>query len=103
MHRLGPRGLDRGHDPVDHDIGLRRGAGADMHGLIRHLDVQRVAVGVGIDGHRPDPHPACSLDHAAGDFPPVGDQDLLEHLLPPCSAKCKGTIRADGPDGPCAI
>ena len=71
-----------------------------MHRLIRHLHMQRVAVGVGIDRHRLDPHLARRLDHAAGNLAPVGDQDLVKHRPSPSDAKCKRTTRAVGPDGP---
>ena len=82
MHSLGPRGLHRRHDPVDHDIALRSGRWADMHRLVRHPDMQRTPVGIGIDRDRRNPHPARRLDHAAGYFAPIGNQDLLEHLPP---------------------
>jgi hypothetical protein len=35
-------------------------------------------IGIGIDRHRLDAH-TRGLDHAAGDFAAIGDQDLLEH------------------------
>ena len=79
MHRLGAGLPAGGDDLVDQQIALRRGRRADMHGLVRHLDVQRVAVGVGIDRDRLDPHPAGGLDDAAGDLAAIGDQDVLEH------------------------
>ena len=82
MHRLGAGLADRIHDLVDHDIGLVRGGRTDMHGLISHLDVQRMRIRVGIDGNGLDPHLACGFDHAAGDLAPVCDQDFLEHLRP---------------------
>jgi len=46
MHGLGPGLLDRVHHLVDHDIGLVGGWWADMHRLVGHADMQRVAVGV---------------------------------------------------------
>ena len=52
---------------------------ADMHRLVGHLDVQRVPVGIGIDGDRLDAHAPRGLDDPAGDLAPVGDQDLVEH------------------------
>ena len=54
MNRLGAglaAGLD---DPVDHQIGLRGGRGSDGDRLVGHVDVQRVGVGLGIDGDRGD-------------------------------------------------
>ena len=79
MHRLGagrPAGLD---DLVDQQIALRRGRRADQHRLVGHLDMQRVAVGLGIDRDGLDAHPAGGLDDPAGDFAAVGDEDALEH------------------------
>ena len=70
------------HDAVDHEIGLRRGRRADMDGLVRHLDVERVAVGIGIDGDGLDAHAPRRLDDAAGDFAAIGDQNFLEHAFP---------------------
>jgi hypothetical protein len=39
-----------------------------MNRLISHLDVQRVAIHLGIDRNRLDPHPAGGFDDPAGDF-----------------------------------
>ena len=80
MHRLGPGRANSLHHLVDDDIGLVRGRGANMDRLIRHPDMQRMAVGIGIDRDRPDTHFPGGLDDAAGDLAPIGDQDLLEHL-----------------------
>jgi len=41
--------------------------------------MQRIAIGIGIDGDRLDPHAPCGLDDTAGDFAAIGDQDALEH------------------------
>ena len=79
MHRLGAGRLAGLDDLVDQQIALRRRRRADRHGLVGHLDVQRVAVGVGIDRDRLDAHPARGLDDPAGDLAAVGDQDALEH------------------------
>ena len=81
MHRLGA-GLAAGLDDlVDQQIALGRGRRADQHGLVGHLDMQRVAVGLGIDRDRLDPHPAGSLDDPAGDLAAIGDQNSFEHVL----------------------
>ncbi len=58
-----PRGLGR-TDP-DGDIGLG--------------DVPGVGVGVAVDRHRADPHPAQRGDHPDGDLAPVRDQNRVEH------------------------
>ena len=52
-----------------------------MDGLVGHLHMQRVPVGVGIDGDGLDAHAPRGLDDPAGDLAPVGDQDLVEHAL----------------------
>jgi len=60
----------------------------DQNGLIGHFDVERVAIGLRIDGNRLDPHAAGSLDDPAGDFAAIGDQNSFEHglaYLQPCS------------------
>ena len=44
--------------------------------------MQRVAIGIRIDRDRLDTHLAGRLDDAAGDFAPVGDENLLEHYFP---------------------
>ena len=61
------------------EIALRGRRRADMHRLVGHLDMHGVAVGVGIDGDRRDPHLPRRLDDAAGDLAAIGDQDFLEH------------------------
>ncbi len=55
MHGLGPGVAACLHDAVDDEIGLGGRCGPDIDGLVRHLDVQRVAVGVGIDRDGLDP------------------------------------------------
>ena len=50
-----------------------------MHRLVGHLDMQRVAVGVGVDRDGLDAHAPRGLDDAAGDLAAIGDQDLVEH------------------------
>ena len=67
---------------IDADRIRAAGGGADSDGLVGHLDMQRVLVGVGIDGDRLDAHLARGLDDAAGDLAAIGDQDFLEHWRP---------------------
>ncbi|CAD5264747.1 conserved hypothetical protein [Bosea sp. EC-HK365B] len=100
MNGLRARLLAGGDDLVDLEIGLGGWGGADMHGLIRHLDMQRITIGIGIDRHRLDAHPLCRLDDAAGDLATVRDQNLREHAwFPPgpehslCSAGFTGGKR----------
>src|ERR1043166_6145803 len=79
MHRFGagaPAGLD---DLVDHQIAFGSCRRPDQHRLIGHFDMQRVAVGPGIDRNRRDPHPPGGLDDPAGDLAAIGDQNSFEH------------------------
>ena len=79
MHGL-RAGLPAGRDDAigDRDrIGRRRRS--DRDGLVRHLDMQRVAIGLGIDRDGGDAEAPRRLDDAAGDFAAIGDQDLGEH------------------------
>src|SRR6185312_14654494 len=82
MNRFGAGIAASLNDPIDHEIGLSRGRRPDIDRLVRHLDVERIAVGVGIDGNRLDAHAAGRFDHAAGDLAAVGNQNLLEHSTP---------------------
>jgi hypothetical protein len=81
MHRLRAR-LAAGVDDLVHDeIALGRCRRADENSFVRHLHVQCVAVGFGVDGYRCDAHAAGGLDDPAGDLAAVCDQDFLEHAL----------------------
>ena len=85
VNRLGTRLLDRLHHLVDDDIGLVRWGRANVDGFIGHLNMQRVFVRVRINRHRLDAHGFGSLDHAAGNLAPVGNQNFLEHYAVPLS------------------
>ena len=66
-------------DAVDAQVAFGGRRRPDALGLIGHADVQRSAVGVGIDGHGGDPHFAQRAHHPHRDFPAVCDQDLTKH------------------------
>ena len=55
-----------------------------MDCLIGHLDMERLGIRIGINRDRGDPHFPGSFDDAAGDLAPVGNQDLVEHVLSSC-------------------
>ena len=79
MHRL-RAGCTRGFDDAfDAQIAFRRRRAADMHRLVAGGHVFRVGVRVGIDGHARDAEPLAGRGHAARNFAPVGNQDLVEH------------------------
>ena len=79
VDRLGARRLASLDDLVDQQVGLRGGRRPQVHRLVRHLNVESIAIGVGIDRHRFDPHFPRGLDDAASNLTAVGDQDLCEH------------------------
>ena len=79
MHGLRARGLARLDDLVGTQVRLARRRRADAHRFVGHLDVARIAVGLGVDRHGLDAHAARGPDHAAGDLAAVGDEDLGEH------------------------
>ncbi len=74
--------LRRRDDPVGYEIALRGGRGADRDRLVRHPDMQRPGVRLGIDGDRLYAHPVRRAHDPAGDLAPVRDQDLREHVRP---------------------
>ena len=76
---VSPRLLDGGDDLLGAQVALARGRRPDRPGLLGQLDVQRIAVGFGINGDGGDPEAARGADHPAGDFTAIGDQDLREH------------------------
>ncbi len=81
MHGL-RAGLAAGVDDfLHHQIAFGGGRRPDQHGLIGHFDMERVAVGLRIDGDRLDPHPAGRLDDPAGDLAAICDQNSFEHGL----------------------
>ena len=88
MDRVGAGLLAGGDDLVHRQVGLAARRRADEHRLVGELDVERVAVGLGVHGDRGDAQPPRRLDDAAGDLAAVGDQDLLEHAIRPIRAEC---------------
>ena len=92
MHGLRTRLLHGGDDLVLHQIALGRRRAADMDGFIRHLDGHGARVRVGIDHDGLHTHSPGRLDHPAGDFPAICDQDFREHPLPRQAADCDGKV-----------
>ena len=82
MDRLSPGRFGGANDLADVEIGLGGLRRADRNGLIGHVDMQRVAVRLGIDGYGLDAETARGLDDAAGDLAPIGDEKLGEHGIP---------------------
>src|SRR5499427_9868519 len=79
MHRLGAAVARRLEDPLAIQIALAGRSRADGPRFIGKLDMQRAAVGLGINRHCHDPEPPRGADYAAGDLAAIGDQYLCEH------------------------
>jgi hypothetical protein len=54
-----------------------QGLGTNAVGFVRTLDVQGMAVGVGIDRDRANAHLGASTHDSYGNLTTVGDQDLF--------------------------
>ena len=68
-----------GNDDLVHvEIALRRRRGSDRDRAVGHLDVARIAVGVGINRHGLEAERARGADDAACDLAPIGDQQRAE-------------------------
>lgn len=80
MHRIRARPADCVEDFRYREIGLARRCRPDRDGLICHLHMQRVTIGIRIDGDGRDSELSRRLDDATGDLSAVGDQELLKHL-----------------------
>ncbi len=72
------RGDDRGH--VEIAVGQARRADAD--GLVGKADVQRVAVGLAVDGDRANAEFPAGVQDAQRDFAAIGNQYLTKHSRP---------------------
>ncbi len=72
-----------GDDLVRHEIAFGSSSRPDMHGLVGHLHMHRIAIRIGINRDRGNPHLARSFDDAAGDLATVGNQYLFEQNKPP--------------------
>ena len=79
MNRIGA-GDFRGTDDRRHvQIAVPARGRADADVLVGEADVERVLVGLGIDGHGLDPQFAARTDDAQGNLTAVRNQNLLEH------------------------
>ena len=102
MDGLGAGFLAGGDDLLGDEIAFGRRRRPDMHGLVGHLDMKRIAIGVGIDGNRGNPHATGRLDHPAGDLATIGYQYFLEHRrpksFPSISHKSEGCSTSGNPE-----
>ena len=80
MHRFGAASFTNIDDAVHREIALLRRRGANRVGIVGVFDVQRFAVGFGVDRHRFDIELAASARDPHRDLAPVGDQDTFKHV-----------------------
>ena len=78
MHRVGAGLAGRVEDVLHHEVRLRRWGRADAHSFVREADVERVGVGIGVDGHGRDAPLAAGPQDADGDLPAVGDEQFAD-------------------------
>ena len=79
VDRLGAGLLRDLEDLLDHQVALVAAARAEQVRLVGAPRVRRVAVGLGVDGDRSDPHLLERPHHADRYLAAVGDEDLGEH------------------------
>ena len=83
MHGLSARLFAGGNDLINDQIRVSSRRWSDMDGLISHFDMQGITVRIGIDSDCGNTHAPSGLDHAAGNFPTIGNQDFLKHKAQP--------------------
>src|SRR6266850_1668618 len=79
MDRLRVGDLRGRDDAADVQITLAAPRGPDADVLVGEAHVERVLIGLRVDGHRLHAELAAGVDDPQGDLAPVGDEDLLEH------------------------
>jgi hypothetical protein len=79
---LGTRQLGGGDDGGHVQVALGGGRGSYADRFVGELVVQGVPVGGGVDRHAPYAELAAGPDYPERDLPPVGDEDLADHLRP---------------------
>jgi hypothetical protein len=79
MNRINVEDFGGSDDLRDVQVALRRRRRADAPSLVRELDVQGVAVGLGMHGDGFDAEFTTGPDDPAGDFTTIGDKDFFEH------------------------
>ena len=79
MDGVGAGDLGGGDEARDLEVGVARRRGADADVVVGEADVQRLAVGLGVDGDRLDAELAAGANDAQRDLAAICDQDFLEH------------------------
>ena len=78
MHRLGPGARGDLEQPLLVEVALGRRPRPDEVRLVGDADVQRAAVGLGVDGDGADPELAQGPEDADGDLAAVRHEDFRE-------------------------
>src|SRR5919197_197782 len=81
MDHRGPGAPGRVEDRADRQVRVGREPRADPVGLVGHLDVEGVTVGVRVHGHGAEAQLANRPDDPNGDLPPVRDQDACRRHM----------------------
>ena len=79
MNGIGAGDLRGADDGGNVQIAVRASGGPDADVLVGKAHVQRVLVGLRIDGNSLDAKLAAGDDHAQRDLAPIRNQDFLEH------------------------
>ena len=81
MDGIGPGDFAGGQKGWNIQIGITRRRRPDAHRFIRKLDVHGIGIGGGMHGDCGNAQFLGGTQDAQRDFPSVGDEDLVEHLL----------------------
>ena len=79
MNRIGIADFCRADDSIDFQIAFLTRRPTDAHRLVGQLNVKRVDVCLGIDGHCWNPQFFASSDDSQRDLTAVGNQDFVKH------------------------
>ena len=79
MNRVDVGDFGRGDDGGHIEIAVGRARRADADGLVGKADVERVAVGLAVDGDRANAEFPAGVENAQRNFAAIGNQDLTKH------------------------
>ena len=79
MDRVHVGNLGRGDDRRHVEIAVRQPRRADADGLVGKAHVQRVAVGLAVDGDRANAELPAGVQNAQRDFAAIGNQYFTKH------------------------
>src|SRR5664280_1112862 len=92
MNRIDIGNFGRADDAVDPEVTVAGGGFADAYGLIGHLDVHRIGIGLGIDCDGADVEFLARPDNAYGNFPAIGYQNFFKHADLEAVLTCKADL-----------